>query len=519
MRSAGGWRRAGGAIPQIQIWHSWAVNEWAEVLADLERRRTAARAMGSPDKLARQVQSGKLNARERTAELLDDGSFTEIGLHVGELPADGFVAGVGMIDGRPVAVGAEDVTVAGGSIGGGTAAKRQRLVEMALRERMPLITLLEGAGHRPAMPGDPPSRRSPNDLQTLADASGRIPMAVAVMGASAGHGALAAPLANFTVMTAGACIFAAGPPLVKAATGEDLDKMALGGPEIALASGLIHNLAADDLDALAQIRRWLAFMPQSAWQQPARLKRDGGGERSLDDVLDIVPRNPRQAYDMVAVIDRLVDAGSWFEVQPVFGASLLTGLARIGGWSVAIVANQPQVRAGAIDADAADKAAQFITVADSFHLPLIMLTDNPGVLAGSVAERSGILRHAGRMFAAQHAASVPKIQVTFRKAFGFGSTAMGMNPFDNQTLNLAFPGVTFGAMPARGADDALGAEASQRDELLAAELASGYRTAAGMSIDDVIDPRDLRTIVLRGLNAASSRLTAAVEPVARYSTW
>jgi methylmalonyl-CoA decarboxylase subunit alpha len=475
--------------------------------------------MGTPEKLARQVQAGKLNARERIAEFVDDGSFTEIGLHVGDVPADAFVAGIGTIDGDPVAIGAEDFTVAGGSIGAGTSDKRYRLIDIALRERMPLVSLLEGAGHRPARPDDPPPRRTPGDLQALADCSGRIPLATAVMGASAGHGALAAPLADFTVMTTGASIFAAGPPLVKAATGEDIDKMALGGPAVALTSGLIHNAAEDDLDALHQIRRWLSYLPRSAWERAPRANGRDRDERSIPDLLDIVPLNPRRSYDMGEVLVRLVDDGSWFEIQPRFGASIVTGLARIGGWSVALVANQPNHRAGAIDADAADKAASFITFADSFHLPLIFLTDNPGVLAGSVAEQSGILRHAGRMFAAQHRADGPKIQVTLRKAFGFGSTAMAMNPFDNQTLNLAFPGVTFGAMPARGADDAVGADAEARADLVAAELASGYRSAAGMSIDDIIDPRDLRTMVMRGLHAASARLTGPAEPRARVGNW
>ncbi len=218
---------------------------------------------------------------------------------------------------------------------------------------------------------------------------------------------------------------------------------------------------------------------------------------------------------MKEVIAAIMDDESFFQVQPAFGQSIITGFARLGGRSVAIVANQPLHLAGSINVDAADKAAQFIQVADSFHIPLIFLTDNPGVLAGSGSEKAGILRHAGRMFMAQHHATVPKIQLTLRKAYGFGSTAMGMNPFDGQTLNLAYPGVSFGAMPARGADEATGADDETKEALREAELSSGYRSASALSVDDIIDPVDTRNVLLDGLEIASVRLDGAVQPKAR----
>ncbi len=492
-----------------------AADDWSPALDHLAERRAAARAMGGDEKLARHRAAGKLDARARIDELVDADSFTEIGALIGGgLPADAFVAGVGAIDGRPVAVGAEDFTVAGGSIGPGASSKRYRIAELALQERMPLVMLLEGAGHRPPMPDDPPGRRTPGDLQQQAANSGRVPMATGIFGPSAGHGALSAPLADFTVMTAAASIFTAGPPLVKASLGEDISKEELGGPDVALTSGVIQNLAEDDVGALAQIRRWLSYLPGSAWSRP-RQTSPTDGRRATPELLDIVPRNPRQAYDMTAVIGAVTDAGTWFEVQPRFGPSMLTGFARLAGQPVAIVANQPAHLAGTIDVDAAEKAAGFLQVADAFHLPIVLLTDNPGVLAGSASERAGILRHAGRMFAVQHAVTVPKIQLTLRKAYGFGSTAMGMNPFDNQTLNLAYPGVTFGAMPARGADDATGADEATAASLREAELASGYRSAGGLSIDDIIEPAQTRNALLAGLAMAAARLTGPVEPKAR----
>ncbi|MDH3754742.1 MAG: acetyl-CoA carboxylase carboxyltransferase subunit [Acidimicrobiia bacterium] len=489
-------------------------NGWGPILDDLAERRAAAAAMGPPDRLDRQHDGGRLDARQRIAHLADAGSFHEIGALVGDLPADGFVAGLATVDGRPVGVGAEDFTVLGGSIGVGGTAKRHRLAELALQERHPLLLLLEGAGHRPPRDNEPPAGRRPNDLQALAKLSGRVPVAVGVFGPSAGHGALAAPLADFSVMTATAAIFAAGPPLVKAATGEEVDKAALGGPAVALASGVVHNEVATDREALDQLRRWLGYLPRSAWQAPP-LSADPGGDDLRPELLEIVPSNHRTPYDMIRAVVALVDAGSWFEVQPRFGETLITGLARIGGDPVAIVANQPNVRAGSIDSDAADKGATFVSMADGFHLPLLFLTDNPGVLAGTAAERSGILRHAARLFAAQSRATTTKVQVTFRKAYGFGSSAMAMNPFDSQTLNLAFPGVTFGAMPAAGADAATNADAVGQASLRAAELASGYRSAAGFSIDDLIDPRQLRQALRVALRTSAARRRDPVEPVAR----
>ena len=488
-------------------------SKWREKITNLKKRKSDAQKMGGAEKVAKHHAKGKRDARQRIQTLLDGGAFTEVGQLAGH-EVDAFVSGIGILNGHPVAIGCEDFTVKGGSIGRAESAKRYRIAELALQERIPLIMLLEGAGHRPPLPDDPPAFRTPGDLQAQADASGRIPLATAVLGPSAGHGALSAPLADFTVMTKQASIFTAGPPLVKASLGEDITKEELGGPDVALQSGVIHNLADDDEDALRQIRTWLTYLPSSAWQNPARLA-DAEQQRTVDELLDIIPENPRQAYDMQDVIKAVTDANSVFTIQPMFGQSLITCLARLGGRPVAIVANQPQYIAGSITVEAADKATQFIQVADSFHLPLIFLTDNPGVLAGSSSEKAGILRHAGRMFLAQHHATVPKIQLTVRKAYGFGSTAMGMNPFSGQTLNLAFPGVSFGAMPARGADEATGADQETREALREAELSSGYRSASALSIDDIIDPSQTRNMLLQGLEIASSRISGAVNPKQR----
>ena len=488
---------------------------WEPLLDDLEDRRRAARAMGGPEKLARRGDEGGLDARARIAHLLDPGSFVEIGTLVGSVPADGLVAGSGTIQGRHVMVGAEDFTVLGGSIGAGSSAKRFRISELAELDRIPLVMLLEGAGHRPPLPDEPAPGRAPTDLIQQARLSGRVPLVTGVLGASAGHGALVAPISDFSVMTLDASIFAAGPPVVKASLGEDVSKQDLGGPGVAVASGLVHNVAADDRAVLDDIRTYLSYFPSSAWSHPPR--RDGGdtGPRRLDDILGVVPRDPSTPYDVRLVVSMLVDEGRFFQVQPDFGSSMVCALAHLGGEPVAVVANQPQVMAGAIDADAAEKAAHFVTVADSFHLPLVFLTDNPGMLAGTASEQAGILRAGARMFAAQTQARTVKLQVALRKAYGFGSLAMSMVSFDRQTASYALPGVTLGAMGSRGAADAVGADAGTAEALRQAEAGAVYRSAGRLGFDEVIDPRDLRDVLLAALSRGLSRRQAAPLPAAR----
>ncbi len=428
--------------------------DWAPILADLERRRAEAQAMGGPERVARHHARGELDARQRLDRLFDAGTFRELGAFTGGITepgappaaADGLVAGMGMIDRRPALGAAEDFTTLGGSIGNGASDKRYRMCQLARQERVPLVFMLEGAGHRLT---NAPAGRRPNDLQALAELSGFVPMVCLVLGPSAGHGALTAPLSDFVVMTEAASLFTAGPPLVKAAIGEDVTKEELGGPQVHVEmSGVVHNLAKDDEEAIMLARHYLSYLPRSAWEAPPR-RREGPdtGPRVLDDILEIIPPNPRLPYSMRDVVERLIDRDSYFEIQPRFGPSLITALARLGGRSVGVVANDPSVLAGTVDSDAAEKAAHFCDVAGAFHLPMVFLADNPGVLSGTAAERSGALRYVARMFVAQHRLRVPKLHVTVRKAFGFGSSVMAMNPFDGQTISLAFPAVTLGALP------------------------------------------------------------------------
>jgi acetyl-CoA carboxylase carboxyltransferase component len=322
-------------------------------------------------------------------------------------------------------------------------------------------------------------------------------------------------MSDFTVMSGHAAIFTAGPPVVFESLGEQITKEELGGPSVAVASGLVHNVAADDGAALDLVRRYLRYFPSSAWSYPPDAPSGDAGARLVTEIVDIVPRNGRRLYDMHDVLDVVFDRDSCFEVQPQFGKTVLCSLAHLGGHPVAVVANQPRVMAGSVDVDGADKAAHFITVADSFHLPLVFLADNPGVMPGRASEKRGILRSGARMYAAQMLATTPKLQVTLRKAYGFGSMVMAMIPFDQQSAVFAFPGATMGAMGASAMSRAKGADAEEAERLRRAELEASYRSASTLGFDELIDPREIRNALLHALERALYRRQAAPEPVAR----
>jgi acetyl-CoA carboxylase carboxyltransferase component len=488
---------------------------WDGVLAKLEERRAEGRAMGGEERLAKHRAQGKLDARARIDHLLDAGSFFELGTLAGpdDAPADGIVIGSGRIEGRPVMVAAEDFTVKAGTIGSASNSKRYRVAEIAATDKVPLVMVLEGAGHRADGRGG--GGKTPVDLLAQARCSGRVPLITAVCGASAGHGALVAPISDFAVMSAHASVFTAGPPVVYESLGEQIAKEDLGGPSVAVPSGLIHNVGEDDAATLDLIRTYLRYFPSSAWSYPPDYEGGDDGPRSVPELLDIVPRNGKRVYDVRRVVDVVFDEGSVFEVQPDFGRSVITCLARLGGTPVAVVANQPQVLAGSVDADGADKAAHFITVADSFHLPLVFLADNPGVLPGSASEKRGILRSGARMFAAQSMAQVPKFEITMRKAYGFGSMVMGMIGFDGQSGVFAYPGATMGAMGAAAMSRSRGSDEEEAALLREAEVEASFRSAQGLGFDELLDPRDTRNVLLHSLERALHRRQAAPVPVSR----
>lgn len=470
--------------------------------------------MGGEERLAKHRGAGKLDARARIEHLVDPGSFFEMGTLAGgpDAPADAVVAGSARIDGRPVMVAAEDFTVLAGTIGPAANAKRYRTAEIALADRLPLVMMLEGAGFRADGAGH---SRAPTDLIMQARCSGRVPVVTAILGPSAGHGALVAPMSDFTVMSSHASVFTAGPPVVAESLGEKVGKEELGGPGVALASGLVHNVATDDAATLDLVRTYLGYFPSSAWSYPADTAGGDDGFRAVPELLDLVPRNGRRVYDMRDVIDVVFDDGSVFEVQPGFGPSLICSLARLGGHPVAVVANQPLVLAGSIDAAAADKGAHFISVADSFHLPLVFLADNPGVLPGRQSEREGILRSGARMYAAQTQARVPKLAVSMRKAYGFGSMVMGLISFDTQAATFAYPGATMGAMGAAAMSRARGSDQDEAERLRRLEVEASYRSAERLGFDEIISPVETRNVLLQVLERSLYRRQGPAEPAAR----
>lgn len=481
---------------------------WQALLDDLARRTAFAEGMGGADKIARQHGMGRMTARERVAAFLDRDSFNEYGALAGgnhpggepPLAGDALVGGTGRVEGQSMVVIAEDFTVKGGSIGHPNAAKRARLVRLASEQRLPLVLMLDGAGERS---GNQSERypNSPGDLQLVADLKGEVPVVTLVLGTSAGHGALTGVFADLIIMADGAALVTAGPPLVQAALGVTATPGELGGTELhTTRSGVAHNRGATEEDCFAMARYFLSLLPPRAGGRLPELRdRPAAAPRPLDALEDLIPPQANRVYDMRDVLQQLVDTQSLFELQPDFGRSMLTAIARIGGVPCMIVANQPAVQAGAITREGAQKAAHFIEVAANFSLPLVTLLDNPGVLPGTESEADGVLGAVADMFLAQRRYRGCKVVVTLRKAFGFGSSVMGMNPWDNQAISIALPSVNLGGVPAIG-----GAQAAKATEEEAAHLeqvqSGAWVPADAMAFDKVVAPAALRNEIIAVLH-------------------
>jgi acetyl-CoA carboxylase carboxyltransferase component len=480
---------------------------WECLLDELQQRMERATAMGGEDKLRKQRERGRLNVRERIASFCDEGSFSEYGALAGgnhpgggePLAGDGLVGGTARVSGRSVVLIAEDFTVKGGSIGHPNAAKRTRLVRLAMEQLLPLVLILDGAGERTDNQGER-YPNSANDLQLLADLKGLVPVVALVLGTSAGHGALTGMFADLLIMAEGSAMFSAGPPLVRAALGIEATPEEIGGAILHTRdSGVAHNLGSTEQACFAMASYFLSLLPARAGAPLPELRHlPTAARRPVDALMDIIPVQVNQSYDMRRVLQALVDEQSLFELQPDFGRSLIVALARVGGIPCMLIANQPAVHAGAITRESAEKACHFIEVADSFGLPMISLLDNPGVMPGPSAEKTGVLRAAARMFRAQRRFRGRKIVVTLRKAFGFGSSVMGMNPWDGQVISLALPCANLGGIPAIGGAQA--AHANEADAARLSEIQSGaWVPADAMAFDKVIAPGDLRNELINAL--------------------
>jgi acetyl-CoA carboxylase carboxyltransferase component len=505
---------------------------WHDEVEHIVRARQLAQEMGGPARIQRQHDAGKLTARERIGLLLDPGSFEEIGVladHVSRrealadysAPADGVVTGMGSVAGRTTFVLAEDFTTLGGSVGRTGMRKRHRIRELAARELAPIVYLLDGAGARTQdfvnagwVGGEP--------FLQMARMSGVIPQVVGVLGPLAGDPALEVPLCDFKVMVKGSgMLAAAGPPLVAAATGIELSKEELGGWRLhTRTSGTVDIAVDDDADAIAAIRTYLAYLPGSCYELPpeAPASEPSG---SPEDLLTLVPQNRKQPYDMRGIIKCLADADTMFELQAEYGRALLVGLARIEGHVVGVQANQPMVRAGAFGAEEADKCFHFLQLCNSFNIPVLFLTDVPGLMVGTAAEANATLRRGLRIASVMAYMRTPTVSVLIRKAYGMGAVVMN-GPGGNQSLTLAWPSTEFGAMPAHGgvaaahrrAISAAGdpAETEAAIERQYASMGGVLDAARAFDFDDLVDPRETRSRVARAFRRARVRQQTQLGP-------
>jgi len=483
--------------------------------ADIAAAKAAVADDARPEAMAKRVRDGKMSARARVDLLLDPGSFLEVGALAGphrdnpwnadiEAPSDGNVTGMGRIEGRPVSVVAHDFTVHGGSVGIAGSLKNNAAVERATEAGAPLVMLVEGGGHR--IQDGQNSRHfaaGTRIFHVMGLNSGWTPMCVAVLGSGFAGPTNYASLADFVVMVRGASEMGmAGPALVKAGMGEEIDKEGLGGASIQVDKyGMADLGVADEAEALAAVRRFLSYLPSNSNQAPP-VAPSVPPSIPAEDLLDLVPAEQRKAYDVRKVIDAIFDGASRFEMKPTYARNIVTCFARLDGKPVAVVANQPMSRAGMLDARAVEKAARFVALADAFGLPLITLIDVPGFAIGSAAEASGLARRSGRLFFEMAHATVPRISVALRKGYGSGYIAMGGGRSFACDFAFAWPTAEICAMSVEGAVDvafrrevaAADDPAARRAELIAETRSriGAAHAAEGFGIDDVIDPRETR---------------------------
>ncbi len=486
--------------------------------ADLDQRRSELLQGGGAARAARQHEQGKLTARERLALLFDPDSFVEFGLFARgpaseregrPYPAEGIVTGKGWMRGRQLFAYSQDFTVAGGSVGRLHADKVVECLRTALKCGLPVVGFNDSGGARIQEGVEALSGYGQIFyMNTLL--SGVVPQISVVAGPCAGGAAYSPALTDFIVMVDRTShMFIAGPEVIRAATGEEITDEALGGAAVhAGVAGNAHFVAADEAHAVEIVKDLLSYLPSNNLESPPDLPFE---ERMVDDesLDEVVPEDPRQAYDVNDVIRRLVDGGRFLEVQPAFGPSVLTGFGRLAGMVVGVVANQPMVLAGALDIDASDKAARFVRTCNVFNIPLVSLVDVPGFLPGVAQEHGGIIRHGAKLLFAWSAATVPKMTVILRKAYGGAYLAMCSQDLGADSV-LAWPTAEIAVMGPEGAAGILYRkeldQAEDRGALLREKVAeyrrlhaNPYRAAALLAIDDVIRPSWTRRLLIERL--------------------
>jgi acetyl-CoA carboxylase carboxyltransferase component len=495
---------------------------------DLAARREQVKQMGGAEAVARQHAAGKLTVRERIDRLFDAGTFTEIGIHATHAgiapelagrvtPADGVVTGFGKIDGRLASVIAYDFTVMAGSMGRNAETKCNRAREIAYTKRIPMIWLIDSAGARiQEAIGSRWFAGAGLLFREESIMSGVVPQVAAMMGPGAAGTAYIPALADFVPMVKGTSNMAlGGPPLVKAVVGEDITAEELGGSKIHCEISGVGDLEVEGDEAcLRVVKEYLSYFPSHNQEAPPVAPCDDPADRRDEELLTLIPDNPRRAYDVRKVLRAVVDHGRLFELKPAWARNIVTALARLGGRPVGVLANQPMVLGGALDIDAADKAARFIMLCDAFGIPLVFFQDVPGFMVGSRVERAGIIRHGAKMLYAVSEATVPKLTVVVRKAYGAGYFVMCGRAYEPDLI-VAWPTAEISVMGPEGGTNIVFrreiATAANPDEERGRrveefrKLINPYIAAGAALIDDVIDPRETRPVLIRALEMAGSK--------------
>jgi len=487
-------------------------------LDDLQKKRALSEQGGGADRIATQHKKGKMTARERLDVLLDPGSFVELdrfvthrstdfGLAEQQVLGDGVVTGWGRIGGRLVYVFSQDFTVFGGSLSEAHAEKICKVMDLAVRNGAPCIGLNDSGGAR-IQEGVASLGGYAEIFYRNTFASGVVPQISAVLGPCAGGAVYSPAITDFIFMVRGVSyMFVTGPNVVKTVTHEEVDFESLGGADVhGEKSGVAHFVHDSELEALTAIRTLLGYLPSNNLESPPVQATDDPSDRRDEGLLDVIPDSPHKPYDMHEVIRRVVDAESFFEVQRGYAENLVVGFARLGGRPVGIIANQPAALAGVLDITASSKGARFIRFCDAFNIPLVTFEDVPGFLPGVAQEHGGIIKHGAKLLYAYCEATVPKLTVITRKAYGGAYDVMSSRHIRGD-YNVAWPTAEIAVMGPKGAVEILykGDATEERIAEYAEKFAHPYRAAARGFLDDVIDPRDTRPRLIDALRTLETK--------------
>jgi acetyl-CoA carboxylase carboxyltransferase component len=500
---------------------------WDPELDELRRRTELAAAMGGPEKVDRQHAAGRLTVRERIDRILDSGSFHEVGGLTGRGTYEGgrltefrpanFVMGRGRVDGRAVVVAGDDFTVRGGAADASIFQKQVHAERMANELRLPIVRLVDGSGGGGSVKSLETERRSFVPFNPgwdwVVDNLATVPVVSLCLGSVAGLGAARVVTSHYSVMVKGTSqLFVAGPPVV-ARLGEDVDKEQLGGSGIHTRNGVVDDEVDSEDEAFARARAFLSYLPPSVDDVAPRVETGDDPDRRDDSLAEVIPRDPRKVYKVRAILTAVLDAGSFLELGRHYGGPAVTGLARLDGWPVAVLAGDPYHYGAGWTADASQKVARFVDLADTFHLPVVHFVDNPGFVIGVDAERAATIRHGARALAAIYQATVPWCSVILRKVYGVaGAAHQNASRF---SYRFAWPSGDWGSLPLAGGIEAAykaQLEAADDPDALRAEIEarlnaarSPFRTAEAFMIEEIVDPRDTRPLLCEFADLAAPR--------------